>query len=271
MASPFWVRKIINLTFGQRYRLSQMTNVAGLGRLIEWALFEDDDIMILPQDRVIPVNQALADPDNVVIPSQVVDHFIQSTPHIWRMDFCICRESSGCRDYPLDLGCLFLGQPAMDINPRFGKPISRNEALEHVDRCRDAGLVHLIGRNKLDTVWLNVGPKEKLLTICNCCPCCCLWRILPDLAPRIETKVTRMPGIRVTVSDQCKGCGTCASGVCFVDAIQLNHEHAEINARCRGCGRCAMTCPSQAIELEVSDNAFVQAAIDRITGAVDVR
>jgi Na+-translocating ferredoxin:NAD+ oxidoreductase RNF subunit RnfB len=158
----------------------------------------------------------------------------------------------------------------MDINPRFGRPISRNEALEHVTRCRDAGLVHLIGRNKLDTVWLNVGPKENLLTICNCCPCCCLWRILPDLAPRIETKVTRMPGVRVIVTDRCVGCGTCTAGVCFVDAIKRNHTHAEIDENCRGCGRCAMACPNQAIELKVDDSAFVQAAIDRITGAVDI-
>jgi ferredoxin len=271
MAGPYWVRKFINLTFGLRYRLSQLTKVAGLGAFIEWALFEDDDIMFLPHDRVIPIDRALTHPDNIVIPSQVVDHFILSTPHIWRMDFCICRESSDCQDFPHDLGCLFLGQPAMHINPRFGKRIGPSEALEHVARCREAGLVHLIGRNKLDTVWLNVGPKENLLTVCNCCPCCCLWRILPHLAARIEAKVTRMPGVKVGVTERCQGCGVCTEGICFVDAIQLTDGHAEIADHCRGCGRCVANCPHGAIELSVADTTFVEEAIKRISVAVDVR
>jgi Pyruvate/2-oxoacid:ferredoxin oxidoreductase delta subunit len=270
MASPYWVRKLINRTFTQRFRLSRLTKVAGVGRLIEWALFEDDEIMFLPRDHVIPIDQTLANPDSIVIPSQVVDHFIRSTNHIWRMDFCICRESSGCQEYPLDLGCLFLGQAAMDINPRFGRRVSRDEALKHAARCREAGLVHLIGRNKLDTVWLNVGPKERLLTLCNCCPCCCLWRILPELAPRIETKITRMPGLQITITDRCQGCGVCTQAVCFVDAIHLNGGHAEIEDRCRGCGRCVTICPNGAIELTLADNAFVQTAIERIASVVDL-
>ena len=81
-------------------------------------------------------------------------------------------------------------------------------------RCR-AGLVHLIGRNKLDSVWLGAGPSHKLMTICNCCPCCCLWRMIPQLDPAIGAKVTRMPGVSVTVTDRCAGCGTCAAGICF--------------------------------------------------------
>jgi ferredoxin len=270
MTSPYWVRSLINRTFGQRFRLARLTKVAGIGRLLEWALFEDDDIMLLPRDRTIPISQTLDSPASMVIPSQVVDHFIRSTGYIWRMDFCICRESSDCQDYPLDLGCLFLGQAAMDINPRFGHRIGREEALEHVARCRAVGLVHLIGRNKLDTVWLNVGPKERLLTICNCCPCCCLWRILPDVTPRIGSKVTRMPGVQVAVTDACQGCGACAQAVCFVDAIHLAGEQAVIDDRCRGCGRCVAVCPNNAIVLTLENDRFVQAAIDRIAAAVDL-
>jgi len=54
-----------------------------------------------------------------------------------------------------------MGAAAMGIHPRFGRPVDRDEALDHVRRCREAGLVHLVGRNRLDTVWLGVGPPQR--------------------------------------------------------------------------------------------------------------
>jgi ferredoxin len=188
------------------------------------------------------------------------------------MDFCICREAEGCQDYPQKLGCLFLGEAVLKINPKLGRLVSQEEAFAHVERCRQAGLVHLIGRNKLDTVWLGANPGDKLLTICNCCPCCCLWKILPILAPSIGDKITKIPGVQVAVSEACLGCGTCAEEICFVDAIHLNEAGiAEINTACRGCGRCVEICPNEAIELRIEDPAFVAQTINRITNIVDVR
>jgi ferredoxin len=131
--------------------------------------------------------------------------------------------------------------------------------------------VHLIGRNKLDTVWLGIGPSDRLMTICNCCPCCCLWRMLPQIDPAIGSKVSRLPGVSVTVTDRCAGCGTCAGGICFVDAIRLQEGRAMISDACRGCGRCVEVCPTGAIELTVEDLGFVDAAIARLTPLVDVR
>jgi ferredoxin len=186
------------------------------------------------------------------------------------MNTCICRDSRQCKDYPIDLGCLFLGNAAMGINPQLGRHVMRDEALEHVRRCREAGLVHLIGRNKLDTVWLGVGPGNRLLTICNCCPCCCLWRVLPYISSQIGSKVVRMPGVSVTVTNECSGCGLCAQDVCFVDAIHLADGHAVIGEACRGCGRCVDVCPQQAIELSMDDSQLVERAIARLSPLVDV-
>ena len=115
-----------------------------------------------------------------------------------------------------------MGEAVHGINPNLGRLVSKEEAHEHVRKCREAGLVHLIGRNKLDAVWLNVGPGDKLLTVCNCCPCCCLWKILPDVNPEIGRKITKMAGVNVEVTDRCVGCGTCIQeNICFVDAIRL--------------------------------------------------
>jgi len=130
--------------------------------------------------------------------------------------------------------------------------------------------VHLVGRNKLDTVWLGVGPGAKLFTICNCCPCCCLWKILPELTPRIGHKITRLPGVEVKVTERCRGCGTCSDGVCFVDAISLVDGRAHIDGTCRGCGRCVEACPNKAIELTIEEGSYVQEAICRLSQRVDV-
>jgi ferredoxin len=242
-----------------------------VGRLAERLLFEEDELLVVPQRRSITVDQPLAsEQEQHVVPHEVVEHFIRASPHRWRMDRCICREASGCQHYPLDLGCLFLGAATRDIHPKLGQPLSCEEALAHARRCRDAGLVHLIGRNKLDTVWLSVGPGYQLLTICSCCPCCCLWRILPDVHPRIAARVHRMPGVRVQTTDRCVGCGYCTTDVCFVDAIELSADRARITEACRGCGRCVAACPNDAIELRIEDPQYVAKAIERIAAVVDV-
>jgi ferredoxin len=199
-----------------------------------------------------------------------VEHFVEEARYHWIMDTCICRDASHCQDYPVDLGCLFLGEAVLGINPKLGRLVTREEALAHVRRCHDAGLVHTIGRNKLDTVWLGVGPGDRLMTICNCCPCCCLWRMLPQLDPEIAAKVTRMPGVTVSVTEQCAGCGTCTQGVCFVDAIHLNEQRAVITDACRGCGRCVTACPENAIELSIDDRQFVARSIRELSSLVDV-
>lgn len=275
MGHPTWFVNLIKRTFPGRFRLAQLTKTPVIGRAIDRMLFDDDDIIYLPKDNVIPVNRQLTGPESIAVPSQVVEHFIARASHHWIMNACICRDASACRDYPTDLGCLFLGEAVLQINPALGRLVSQEEALAHVRRCREAGLVHLIGRNKLDTVWLGAGPGDRLMTICNCCPCCCLWRMLPRLDPAISVKVTRMPGVNVTVTDRCAGCGTCTAGICFVDAIRLVDGCATIDAACRGCGRCVEVCPNEAIELTIDERTFgaggpISHTIARLSSLVDV-
>jgi ferredoxin len=129
--------------------------------------------------------------------------------------------------------------------------------------------VYLVGRNKLDAVWLGVGPGNKLLTICNCCPCCCLWKMLPVVSEDIGSRVNKMPGVSVTVSDGCSGCGICAEGICFVNAISMVDDVAVIGKGCRGCGRCALACPVDAIIVEYDSVAVERAAVN-IGALVDV-
>jgi ferredoxin len=270
MSRPLWFVKIIKKAFPYRFALAKATRLPILGNMVDHWLFQHDGLVYLPKDRVIHVNQDVELPDEMVLPSQIVEHFINQAGVHWIMNKCICRDASQCRDYPIDYGCLFLGEAALGINPRLGRRVSKQEALAHVRRCREAGLVHMIGRNKLDTVWLGIGPGEKLLTICHCCPCCCLWRVLPHIAPQIGAKVTRMPGVIVRVSEECVGCGICLDGTCFVQAIHMKDGRATISDACRGCGRCIAVCPQGAIEILFDGAAFAAQSIDRIARLVDL-
>lgn len=175
LARPMLVIKLIMKAFPGRFLIAKMTRLPLIGGIIDGMLFEDDDIIYLPQDGAIEVNKSFGELVNMVMPSQVVEHFIDKANYYWVMNWCICRKSSKCEHYPRELGCLFLGEAAMKIDPRLGHAVTKDEALLHIRKCRDAGLVQLVGRNKLDATWLDVSPGNKLLTICNCCPCCCLW------------------------------------------------------------------------------------------------
>jgi ferredoxin len=270
MSRSLWIVDIIKKSFPGRFLAARVTQIPVVGDLIERTFFKGDDLLYLPKDHTIQINDPIENPLNVVLPSQVVEHFIEKSEYRWIMHTCICRDSSNCQDYPIEYGCLFLGEAVLGINPSLGRLATREEALIHARRCREAGLVHLIGRNKLDTMWLGVGPGTKLLTICNCCPCCCLWKMLPYLSPIISDKVSKMPGVSVTVTERCKGCESCSQGICFVNAIRQVDGHAEINGDCRGCGRCVEVCPNGAIELNINETSFIQEAIDRISPLVDL-
>jgi ferredoxin len=270
MSRPIWFVQLLKRAFPNRYLVAKATRVPLLGRILDHWLFAGDDLFFMPSARAIQINENLSAPRDIVLPSEVVEHFIQQANVHWIMDNCICRQGDRCESYPVNLGCLFLGEAALGINPQLGRRVTMDQALEHLERCRAAGLIHLIGRNKLDTVWLGVGPGENLLTICNCCPCCCLWRVIPDIAPHIGSKITRMPGISVAISDQCTGCGICTEDVCFVDALHLVDGRASIADRCKGCGRCAIACPENAIEVTIQFDGVGLAAIPRISRVVDV-
>jgi NAD-dependent dihydropyrimidine dehydrogenase PreA subunit len=255
--------------FPYRLLVARMTNLPIMRGILEKMLYEKTNLTYLPKDTVISIGKPVQPSDSIVLPSQVVEHFIRKTSYRFIMNFCICRDAMHCKDHPVELGCLFLGKAARDIPPGFGREATVDEALAHVERCRQSGLIHLIGRDKIDETWLGVGPGEKLLTICNCCRCCCLWNMLSDLDPQIRAKVKRMPGVEVRVTEKCTGCGTCIE-TCFMQAIQIQENRAVIGAECRGCGRCADRCPNNAIEVTITDPDFLQHTVDRIESSVDV-
>ena len=273
MARPLWFVELLKRSFPLRYFGAEMTKWPVLGHLMEKALFNGyqtgDALFYLPKDTVV-IQQEINQQENLVVPSLVVDHFIRHASYAFLMDRCICRDAADCQDHDHEMGCIFLGEAVLDINPKLGQLVDAETALAHVSRARKAGLVHLIGRDKIDAVWMGVKPSTKLMTICNCCSCCCLFRFLPHLAPKLQEKIERMPGVNVEVTSDCVGCGQCSDGVCFIDAIHLVEGKAVISEDCRGCGNCVEACPHAAIQVLVNREDYIEFAIQRLSQAVDV-
>jgi len=262
--------------------MAKMTKMPLVGHAMEYAFFEDDDIIILPKEEVakesLKASRTIhlnieAQPESIVLPSQVIEHFIQKSKYIYIMNKCMCRDANNCSNYPSTLGCIFLGKGVLKIPEGMGKLVKYDEALEHLRKCREAGLVHLIGRDKIDAVWLGTGAKENLLSICSCCECCCLWKMVPNLNSSINATINRMPGVTVTIDiKKCRGCATCVKKkVCYVQAIFIQDGKARINdGLCKGCGRCVQSCPDKAIVLKIEDSDFMRRTIERIEPLVDV-
>jgi len=247
-----------------------LTKTPGIGRLIEYLFFEGDDLLCLPRDKVVAINKPVEGQDQMALPSQLVDHFIDAAGYHVVMNFCICRRSMPCKDYPMELGCLFMGEAARAINPNWGRHVTKEQAKEHIRKCQEAGLIHFIGRSKLDTVWLGIGPGHNLLTVCNCCPCCCITRGLPYMSDRLTQKLAKAPGVSVQISEDCVGCGACTQNVCIAQAISLLNGKAAISGACVGCGRCAGICPNDAISVSVDPDRFMKESVARISSLVEI-
>lgn len=264
--------RLLERFFPYRFTLAKLTHVPPFRWIINKMIFEKNDLTVLTKDSIVEVtlNKTIEPTDSIAVPSKVVDYFIDYSTYRFVMDFCICREAMDCKEYPLELGCLFMGENARRIPAELGRAVSKKEAFDHVAKCRKKGLVHLIGRDMLDETWLGVGSKIPLITVCNCCPCCCLWRMLPDLDNRLSSTVKRMPGVHIKITKNCTGCGSCTEDVCFIKAISVKDDVAVIDDSCVACGRCVEHCPHDAIKLVIEDDSFINRTIERVRNVTQV-
>ena len=260
--------RILTKLFPYRFFFASFTRIPLIRNIVDKMFFENDKIYYLPKDKVVQIEHSVDQDDSIIIPSKVVEHFIDKSEHQFIMNFCLCRTSKNCKNYPKEYGCLFLGEATLNIDPKLGRQVTKDEAKNYIKKCSEAGLVHLIGRNKLDSVWLKAKPDDKLMTICNCCECCCLWMMLPNLSKAINTKVTRIPGLEIKVTERCTGCKECID-TCFVHAISMNNGKAKINNDCRGCGRCVEKCRFNAIEIDIPHNSLDE-SIKNVSSSVDL-
>ena len=264
-------RFILKYIFNWRFRIAEFTKKSKIyKRFIDKFLFEDDEIIVIP--NTININQKIESEGSEFLPTQIIKDVIKRCDDIVLMNSCLCRSSNDCQDYPHDIGCIFLGPTASKIPKHVGRKATVEEALAQVDRADAAGLSHIIGRNKIDTIWMNVHPGKGLLTICHCCPCCCLWKVYPNLDDEISDKLEKLDGVEVKIHEEnCRMCKRCLDEVCMFQAIGLKDNKISIDYdNCRGCGLCINTCKFGAITIDYTDET-IDNVINRMEDLIEIK
>ncbi len=219
----------------------------------------------------IPVDEFIEVPPGVVAPRDLVIDCIRRAGHRTIIHECPCRAGEGCSKHPIDLGCIMLGEGARDVDAGVGRSATVEEALAHVDRALESGLLPLIGHIRIDKYIFGIGDWSRLLTVCFCCRCCCVLRSemggLVDAYPR---SLVKLEGVRVEVADGCVGCGECVP-VCPVDNVILQDGVAVIGDKCLGCGTCARACSRGIIKVTIEPGAAYERELRRrVESRVDI-
>jgi len=192
----------------------------------------------------IIVNEELEVPTEQFLPTQQIRELIEKFDDI-AVGNCYCRQhqeflGDPCKQIELTPSCMTLGKSARHTsNHGFSKLVSKEEALEILKKCEDAGLVHKAYHLHGDTT------KDEV-AICNCCSCCCLTAKDCLIFPVVNAN-NYLASID---EDLCIGCGNCVEK-CYNKAVKLNDDDkAERDEEfCVGCGVCAYHCPENAISL----------------------
>ncbi len=203
----------------------------------------------------IPINQTIEGIENLYLPEVIVEELINRSSHRVAIKKCTCRDERACENFPVEYGCLQLGEGSKEIDPRIANHLSKKEAILHMKKCIKSGLTPMIGRVKIDNLIWGVKDRGKLLAICFCCHCCCTifnsGKFLPD---NVAGRIVRLNGLTIKVNpDKCTKCKTCID-TCFMGNIDLINNKILINHnKCKGCGQCISSCPENAISAEIED------------------
>lgn len=255
-------RKILRGMFALE-SLFKASGVPGVSRWHPWLRPDKTDM------RWLPINQDIVTPGDTPLPMTILDRFIEEASCRYIYDYCGCREAYGCKDYPVEIGCLLMGDSARESAPSVSHEASVDEARELVRRAVDSGLVPFVGKARVDNAIFGIKDRARLLTVCFCCECCCLSRFIRHIPlEHADPIFPRLGGITIEVGEECTGCGTCVEK-CYIRAIEVVDKRAVIGDYCRACGRCATVCPRGAISVTVDDPGFVDAAVERIRSYVD--
>ncbi len=207
---------------------------------------------------IMPLNVDITDKsEKVEVPLDMLKESLKNVTFIAGMDTCLCREANGCKDFPHDLGCLFLGEPAKTVCKHgLARPFTYEEACARIDRAKEEGLI-------AQAVWIEVeqllwgvrnAHMDKFLEVCFCCPCCCIaMRLSGALTP--EDRVRFHPSGWTAVPDRtkCVGCGACAvAGVCPMEAVSIGEDGKVVvnQELCTGCGECRKRCKFDVLKLK---------------------
>ena len=154
---------------------------------------------------------------------------------------CICRKEAkmmgeGCDK--LMEACMMFGVAAdYYIENELAREITKEEALQVLDKAEEDGLIHFSSNHTDDKIF-----------ICNCCGCCC--KALANLVKYDNPHAIGKSNYYALLDkDSCTDCEDCLER-CQVNAIQFEDDSIVIQQeKCIGCGLCMSACPTEAISM----------------------
>lgn len=191
--------------------------------------------------RVIPVNRRL-EARAEVLPYDDLKALLERCSS-FRVADCLCRKEQALLGKPCrhtSETCMsFSREPnAYQDSPEWGREITREEALELLERVEEEGLVHC-----------TYNVQREPFFVCNCCSCCCgfLRAVSEHGAPYMLARSNYVSAID---RETCSECGDCGGDRCPVAAISAGSGGYVVDqGRCIGCGVCALACSYDAIRL----------------------
>jgi UDP-glucose 4-epimerase len=215
----------------------------------------------------LPINEEIQS-SSTLLPVRIVEELINRSSHRVIIKKCTCRDARQCKNHPVEYGCTLLGEGTREIDERIARHVSKEEAIAHLHKTIEDGLVPMVGRVRIDNFIWGVRDAGKLLTICHCCHCCCT--ILTSgkyLPPEMTESLVPLKGLKIMVdADKCTLCASCVES-CHMSAISMNGQGITHDmSKCIGCGRCITVCPERAVSAEVED---MDGAIEELTTRIE--
>lgn len=199
-----------------------------------------------PVTRVIPIHKTIH-VKNVIHTYDQVSTYIQKYDAIG-VGTCYCRQSAKLRGedihgMPLDV-CMWFGNIAEYVIEKLGtRRVSKQEAMDILNRSEEAGLVHMTRNTTQDIDYL-----------CNCdrWHCEVITHVMKYPTPGKFFNSGFQP---VFNKELCAACETCIDR-CPPYALTMSDQNVPtVNLDlCFGCGVCASGCPQNAIVMEPKPN-----------------
>jgi UDP-glucose 4-epimerase len=221
--------------------------------------------------QIIPVNLKVGDYESEVIPLKLMDFFIDKAGTILLMS-CPCRKTNKCQNHNIELGCVWMGKGAANLNPtrlpgrvNDGRYVTKDEAKAHARAALKDGLVPSLAKLRGDAQLYRVlDYEDEFMNFCFCCNCCCIAAGYKYGNSDYKNYVKRMKGVTViTDTEKCTGCGECFK-VCIWKGLKMIKGKAIHTENCLACGQCEAICPNDAISIVFDETMNIDEVMDNI-------
>lgn len=243
--------RIVGLVYGAAYYIAsfglRLSKVPFVGRYVD-SMASRDRLRIV----TIPVNVKVQG-SSAIVPFDTMSRLVDAACYVAAAESCMCRSGHDCKDYPKDLGCLYLGEGARTIKHNV-REISKEEALARLERARALGLVNNLVWSTAEFKLLG-AEAGRTVEICSCCPCCCLMFKTRNASKAFIDNVLGFGICKVVAPDDCTRCTNCERS-CPFKAIKVDaREGPSVDiGRCKGCGRCENACRPHVLKVFPKEN-----------------